>query len=174
MKIETIVVGALEENCYILSKEGEALIVDPGAEAEKIIKKVGNKNVLGILITHRHFDHIGALKQLKEHYQVEVYEKNVLEEGHYKIGPFSFDLIFTPGHSEDSVTFYFKEEHCMLIGDFIFYRSIGRTDLETGNMGQMQKSIVMLKSYPDETILYPGHGLKTTIQEEKQYNLFFQ
>jgi len=174
MKIETVVVGALEENCYILSYDKEVLIVDPGAEAEKIMESVGGRTVLGILITHRHFDHIGALKQLQEHYQVEVYEKNVLEEGHYKIGPFAFDLIFTPGHSEDSVTFYFKEAQCMLIGDFIFYRSIGRTDLETGNMGQMQTSIARLKLYPDETTLYPGHGLKTTIQEEKQYNLFFQ
>lgn len=173
MKINSVVVGPLEENCYLLEQGEELLIVDPGDEANKIIDVIGKRKVHAILITHRHFDHVGALEDLVSKYHVPVYDRASLEEKQYQIGPFKFQVMFTPGHSSDSVTYYFEEEKVMMVGDFVFYRSIGRTDLETGSMKEMQKSIERLKQYPDDTTLYPGHGPRTLLGSEKRENLYF-
>lgn len=173
MKIEIVVVGDLDTNCYLLKKGQECLVIDPGDEAEKIKKAVGDISVKGILITHRHFDHIGALEDLKQYYQVSVYEKQNLEEGKHKIGNFEFEVIDTPGHLEDSICFLFNEK-VMFVGDFIFKGSIGRTDLPGGDFKKMQESIKKIKQYSGDIILYPGHGMATTLQEEKENNYFFQ
>ena len=123
MDIKCIKTGYLEENCYIISKEDNCLVVDPGDDASKIIDEIGEKNVLGVLITHYHFDHIGALDKLKERYNVEVIDyknrKNL-------IGNFNFEIIDTKGHKEDAVSYYFKEEKIMFVGDIIFEGTIGR------------------------------------------------
>lgn len=173
MKISKVVVGYLEENCYILEKNNKVIIIDPGDEAEKIIKEIGNKEVVAILITHNHFDHIGALNTLKNKYKVKVLDGNNLEEKEYKINDFIFEVIFTKGHSDDSVTYYFKDENVMFVGDFIFKDSIGRCDLETGNINKMKESIEKIKKYPN-VILYPGHGVDTTLDYEKENNIYFK
>lgn len=173
MKISKVVVGYLEENCYILEKDNKVIIIDPGDEVEKIIKEIGNKEVVAILITHNHFDHIGALNDLKSKYNVKVYDGNNLEEKEYDIDCFKFEVIFTKGHSEDSVTYYFKDEKIMFVGDFIFKESIGRCDLETGNINKMKESIEKIKKYPNVTI-YPGHGIDTTLDYEKENNIYFK
>jgi len=170
MKIEKVVVGPLEENCYILDIDNKVLVVDPGDEYDKINKKINGREVLGILITHKHFDHIGALKQFKN---IKVYSYDNLKEKEYNIGPFSFEVIFNPGHSSDSVSYYFKKDNSLLCGDFIFYHNIGRCDLPTGNMNEMLESIEKIKKLPNSTILYPGHGIDTTIKEEKLNNYYF-
>lgn len=171
MKIECIKTGYLEENCYVISKENDALIVDPGNDAEKIISLVGNKNVLAVLITHYHFDHIGALDEIVNHYNVEVIDyKN--KKGN--IGAFNFEIIDTKGHKEDSVSFYFKEEKIMFVGDFIFEGAIGRWDLPGGNLNQMLDSIKKIRKYDKAIVLYPGHGNKTTLEKELLNNLYMK
>ena len=172
MEVKRIIVGPIRTNCYILNKDKECLIIDPGDEAERIKKEITNK-VIGILITHHHFDHVGALEELKDFYQVPVYDYNNLKEKNYKIGNFNFEVLYTFGHTSDSITFYFKDDKKMFGGDFIFKNSIGRTDLPTGNMKDMLKSIEKLKKYNDNIIIYPGHGENTDLNYEKENNVYF-
>lgn len=172
MEIKKIITGSLEENCYILINDNNALVVDPGDNIEKIIDKLKELNLIGILITHYHFDHVGALNDLLEYKNVPIYDYKS-EKKEYKIENFVFDIIETKGHKEDSVTFYFKNEQIMFTGDFIFKGTIGRTDLIGGNMNQMMESIKKIKNYDENIILYPGHGDSTTLKEEIQNNYFF-
>lgn len=174
MKISKIEVGMLKCNCYLLEKDNECLLVDPGDEYEKIINFIKGYKILGILVTHHHFDHIGALKKLEENFHYPVYSYDNLEEGRLNIGPFSLEVLFTKGHSQDSVTYYFKEEKVMFVGDFIFKTTIGRCDLEGGNFQEMLSSIKKLKQYPKEITLYPGHGERTNLDFEIQNNPYFK
>lgn len=171
MKIKILKLGELETNCYILRQDHEVIVIDPAAEADKIIKEIGNDKLLGIIITHHHFDHVGALKDLKTNYDTNIYDRNNLEEKNYSLDKFNFDVIYTPGHTDDSISIYFKEEKIMFVGDFIFKNSIGRTDLGGSNI-DMKNSIDKMKKYHDIT-LYPGHGDKTTIDYEKKNNYYF-
>ena len=171
MDIKCIKTGFLEENCYILSIGNDSLIVDPGDEASKIISEINDKNVLGILITHYHFDHIGALDELRKHYNVEVVDYQNRKD---IIGNFKFDIIDTKGHKEDLVSYYFKEEKIMFVGDFIFEGTIGRCDLPGGDFEEMKKSLSTLKNYDKNIILYPGHGSKTTIEKELLNNPYLR
>ena len=173
MQIDKIVVGDYQTNCYILSNNNNCIIIDPGDEFEKIKAFLKNKNVIAILITHRHFDHIGALDDLVRTYNCNVCEYNNLEEKNYSINDFNFDVIYTKGHTDDSVTFYFEKEKVMFTGDFLFENSIGRTDLPTGNFNEMLKSIELIKKYDDDIIIYPGHGNQTKLGLEKTNNYWF-
>lgn len=157
MEINRVIVGSLEENCYIVTKNNQTIIIDPGDEAQNIINACTNKNVVGVLITHHHFDHIGALKEIEDYF-------NIKEGNCPNIG---FEIIKNSGHSKDSVSYYFKEEKVIFCGDFIFQNSIGRTDLETGSDIEMIKSLKNINKYPDDLVLYPGHGEKTTLGHEK-------
>lgn len=172
MEIKNVIVGPLETNCYLLIENQNCLVIDPGEEADLIKKAIGDKKVVGIIITHYHFDHIGALEELKYKYQTNVYDFHNLKEGKNQIENFTFEVLFTPGHKEDSISLLFGKN--MFVGDFIFQNSIGRTDLEGGNFEEMKESIQKLKTYPDDITLYPGHGPKTTLKEEKEYNMFFK
>jgi hydroxyacylglutathione hydrolase len=157
MKITKVVVGYLKENCYILEKDNKVIIVDPGDEYAKIINEI-HGDVIGVLLTHSHFDHVGALDEVINHYHVPVNKFNP--------EPFNFEVIYTPGHSWDSKTYYFKDDNLMFTGDFIFYHDIGRTDLKSGSIKDMKKSLNKIKHYPLNTIIYPGHGETTTLQNE--------
>ena len=172
MKIDKIVVGNLFENCYVISIDNKCLIVDPGDEENRIIDFIGDMEVVGILVTHNHFDHVGALTDIKNKYKVDVYDFSNLEEKEYSIGPFTFKVIFNPGHTSDSISFYFEKENVMFVGDFIFKNSIGRCDLG-GNYQEMEESINKLKEFDFDITLYPGHGDKTTLSYEKMHNPFF-
>ena len=155
--LDTIVVGPLYENCYVLTIEDKTYLIDPGDEENKIEKVLGNKNVVAILITHHHFDHIGALEYFEKKYKL---QHNTYQDENFKI-------IENPGHSEDSKTYYFDKLGIMFCGDFIFENSIGRMDLEGGDVSKMKESLDMISEYPDNIILYPGHGDKTTLGNEK-------
>ncbi len=166
MDIKIIEVGPLDTNCYILTKENECIIIDPGDDFLKIKKAVGDKKVIGCLVTHFHPDHIGALEEVSSYYEVDINKE--------KYGNFEYETIETPGHTFDSKTFYFKKENIMFTGDFIFNKSIGRTDLG-GNDKDMKSSLESFKKYSDNITLYPGHGPSTILGEEKQYfNLYYQ
>ena len=111
MSIQRIPVGSLQANCYLVSKGREVIIIDPGDELEKIEQAIEDKEVVGILVTHHHFDHIGALDYLLNKNKLVVNDK---------IKNFSYEILQTPGHSKDSLTFYFPEENVMFTGDFGF------------------------------------------------------
>lgn len=173
MKVSKIEVGYLKCNCYLIEKDNEYLLVDPGAEYNKILKFIKDKNILGILITHSHNDHIGCLDKLTKDFNYPVYKYSTLTTNNINIGTFSLEVLSTKGHSKDSISFYFKEEKIMFVGDFIFYENIGRCDLEGGDYLEMMNSIKMIKKYDKDITLYPGHGKKTTIAHEIENNYYF-
>lgn len=156
MKVEILKVGPLETNCYLLKKEDECIIIDPGEEAEKIKDAVGSFKVSTILVTHDHFDHIGALDELLKFYNV--------KKNHYSAVD-NMEVINTPGHTYDSKTFYFPQEKVMFCGDFLFKDSFGRIDLG-GNAQDMIKSLELIQLYDKNIVLYPGHGEHTILSEE--------
>ncbi len=168
MKITKINVSVYKTNCYILSIGNDSLVIDPGDDFPKIEKAIGNKNVLGAIVTHSHPDHNGAVNHFEN-----IYDYNNLKEGMNKIGPFEFEVIHTKGHRFDCITLYFENEKVMFTGDFLFYGTIGRTDLEGSNEEDMKKSIDKIKKYPDAKI-YPGHGWTTTLKREKEKNIYFR
>lgn len=194
--------GPLGTNCYIVSKEGDALIVDPGGEANIIIDflKQESLSAQAILLTHAHFDHIGGLEALRAGLSLDVYlheneadwlgnpnlngsssfgneivtkrAEHVLKNGTLQIGPFEFKVLHTPGHSPGSVSFIF-EEAFVISGDVLFQQGIGRTDLPGGDRRQLEASIRNhLYQLDDSFIVYPGHGPETTIKAEKRNNPF--
>ena len=169
MEIKKIKVGYIRTNCYILIENEDAIIIDPGDEYEKIKEKIKDLNIKAILITHYHFDHVGALTNFKN---VEIYDyKNTNKR--IKLKNFEFEIIETKGHTDDSVSFYFENENKMFVGDFIFQGTIGRTDLETSNHNEIIKNIEKIKKYPENTEIYPGHGNNTILKEELINNPFF-
>ena len=160
MKIKTLCLGKLETNCYIIYDDrGNAIIIDPADETQKIIENCNNLNVKQILVTHHHFDHVGALKDIEEHYHL---KHNVFK---YKI--FDYEVINTPGHTDDSISFYFPKAKWLFCGDFIFKGSIGRFDFRSSNFTDMQKSLIMISNYPDDITVFPGHGDTTKLGLEK-------
>ena len=173
MKIKTVKVGYLETNCYIVSDDSSCLIIDPGDEVDKIINEIGNLKPVGIIITHYHFDHIGALKKLVDKYNLKIIDYK-LEEKEYKIDNFKFKIIHTKGHDNTCITIYFEKEKIMFVGDFIFKDTIGRIDLENSNELDMFESITKIKKYPNDMILYPGHGEITNLGYEKENNIYFK
>ena len=173
MKIDRVIVGNIECNCYIISINDKVLVIDPGDEFKKIDRVINGREVVGIIITHYHFDHIGALSDIVNKYKCKVYDKSNLSEGLNNIDNFSFYVIYTPGHKEDLITIYFKEEKIMFCGDFIFKNDIGRCDLDGGNIRDMMNSIDKIKEYDRSIIIYPGHGDKTTLGYEIDNNIYF-
>ncbi len=176
MEVKKIVTGVLEENCYVVSQDDTCLIVDPGSDFKKIKEVVGKKKILAILVTHVHFDHIGALREfLNENHKLDVYKKSNLSElKPVSIGKFQFVPILTPGHSSDSISYYFETEKVMFTGDFLFRDTVGRCDLPTGDTAAMQASLEKISQYPDDITLYPGHGDITTLAREKEKNFYLQ
>jgi len=174
MNIDIVKVGQLECNCYLIEINNKVLVIDPGDELDKIISKIDSREVVGIIVTHYHFDHIGALDELVNKYKVLVYDRNNLCEGENIISEFIFDVIYTPGHKEDSITIYFKKDKIMFTGDFIFRDSVGRCDLFGGNVDDMIKSIKKIIKYDRDILLYPGHGDETYLGYEIDNNYYFK
>ena len=165
MNIKTIVVGPLQTNCYIIEKGDYCLIIDPGAEEDKIIENITRK-VAGIVTTHGHDDHVGAINPLIMKYGARLYNMNNMPEGSFTIENFTFKVIYTPGHMNDEITLYFEEDKILFVGDFIFKGSIGRMDLPGGSTFDMRLSIKKILEYPKDITLYPGHYGVTTLENE--------
>lgn len=197
----TLEVGAYAVNSTILTIDGKAWIVDPGSEALLIAAQLKKANLepAGILLTHAHFDHIGAVNDLQKRYaNLPVYiGKNDIpvlthpfnqapeyppitkpeplvgiSEGEVIAGLDEVKILETPGHTPGGVCYYFPKEKLLLSGDTLFAGSIGRTDFPGGDMATMMASLEKLKALPDETTVIPGHGPLTTIGEEKLANPF--
>ena len=160
MKIDRVIVGDLKTNCYVISIGDNCLVIDPGDDYNKIKKIIGNKNVVGVIVTHNHFDHIGALNNFDN-----IYDYHNLKEGINSIGEFGFEVIYTPGHTDDSIVIYFKEYNTMFVGDFIFKDGVGRTDLG-GDYYNLVRSIKKISKYDKDITLYPGHGDGTILGRE--------
>lgn len=192
--VEKQVVGIYAENCYIVADTDckECVVIDPGADFKRIKSRVDEHDftVKAILLTHGHFDHIGAVSDLRKATGAPVYV-NFGDEELYRnafkpdfelsdgaklyVGSIEMQVITTPGHTQGGVCFYLPYEGVLFAGDTLFYRSVGRTDLPGGNHKQLINNIITkLMVLPDETVVYPGHSAKTTIGEERRHNLFIQ
>ena len=198
MIIKTVQVGELRTNCYIVAsnKTKEAIIIDPGDEADKIIDAIEKGKFKPILIvnTHAHPDHVGANFKLAEKYGIVAalgedgyrmiedfkryfedfsglkledlsIERLLQDNNMINIGELKLKVINTPGHSKGSVCLY--GEGVLFSGDTLFAGTYGRTDIPGGSEEEMQESIKKLMELPDETVVYPGHGSRTTIAEER-------
>lgn len=194
-KIRCLSVGMLETNCYIVDATGFLGVIDPGDNADRILSSL-EKEPTHIILTHSHFDHIGALRELLEKFPKakfavgekesldpeylgsffykKVYEKylygirkpDILLNDGDRIGP--FEVLHTPGHTEGSICLYDKAEGILIAGDTLFRHSYGRTDLG-GSDEQMVESLKRLLALNPDTRVYPGHGEFTTIDEENEY-----
>ena len=171
MKIICIVNGDLFENCYIVHNNKEALIIDPGSEKDKIFKTIEELKikVVGILVTHYHFDHVLCLDDIQKKYNVPIIDfKNRIN----KIKSFSFEIIENYGHTMDSVSFYFKKDKIMFTGDFVFKDSIGKYDYDKEDI--MFENLKRFCNYDNDIVIYPGHGSSSTIGYEKENNYFLR
>jgi hydroxyacylglutathione hydrolase len=205
--IRMFTVGPVQENCFIVRKKGaeRAVIVDPGDEANRLLAALdalGIKTVDAILLTHTHFDHIGAVAPVALATGAPVYcpelETQVLANIMAYVpwpgfGPFesydadqtvkggealllaglTFEVIFTPGHSPGHVTYAIRDEEALFSGDVLFEGSVGRVDLPGGDWPTLLKSIEsLIDAFPPETTVYPGHMGLTTLGRERATNPF--
>jgi glyoxylase-like metal-dependent hydrolase (beta-lactamase superfamily II) len=206
LDVEMLTVGPVAENCFLLRREGsdKLLIVDPGEEADRILAAVAatGAEVEAILITHCHFDHIGAVAPVAAATGAPVYcpviEVPVLADimsfvPYPGFGPFEsydadetvaggetlqlagleIDVVFTPGHSPGHVTYAVRGEDALFSGDVLFQGSVGRVDLPGGDGPTLIASIGnLLDNFPDEAVVYPGHMGTTTLGDERASNPF--
>ena len=199
-------VGMVQENCYLFRRAGSdrAVIVDPGEEAPRLLAAIDELGVQldAILLTHTHFDHVGAVAPVARATGAEVWvpelEKPVLADINAYVpwpefGPFEswdaeqtvaggerlslagfeIDVVFTPGHSPGHVTYSIAEEATIFSGDVLFQGSVGRVDLPGGDWPTLLGSIRrLIDTLPSETTVYPGHMGVTTLGAERAMNPF--
>ena len=205
MLIKNLVVGQLEVNCFIVADERtkEAMVIDPGDEPDRIIAviKENSIKVKYILCTHAHFDHVGALSDIKDETDAKVvihkdeleiyngardqaafwgYELEPLPEpdmlvkegDKIELGNLSFEVFHSPGHSPGGICLY--GENIVFTGDTLFAGSVGRTDFYGGDINKLKKSFLSLMSLPPDTKVFPGHGPTSSIRQEKTSNFFME
>ena len=205
IKIESRVLGPVATNCYLIINldNNESIIVDPADSPESIYDMVvrSASRPQAILLTHGHFDHIGAANEVREHYGIKIYascdeEKLLASPARNLSNAYGMSLrvtadvlhndgdilelaglkikaIHTPGHTKGSCCYYLKDEGVLFSGDTVFYGSVGRTDFPGGSTAEIVRSLhKLVDSLPEETEVFPGHDASTTIGYEKRYNPF--
>ncbi len=206
MDVRMLTVGQVAENCFVLRREGadRGLIVDPGEEAERILHVVDELGlgIDAILLTHTHFDHIGAVAPVARATGAPVYcpeiEVPVLRDimafvpwpgfGPYEsyeadetvaggerleLAGMEIDVLFTPGHSPGHVTYAIADERALFSGDVLFQGSVGRVDLPGGDWPTLLESLrSLVDGFPEDTVVYPGHMGITTLGAERATNPF--
>jgi len=158
MEVKTIKVGELQTNCYLLVSEKELAIIDPGAEANRILKEIEKTGGRAkyIINTHYHFDHVLANREVREITGAEILTD--LKEGdEIKIGNVVLRVVYTPGHTEESICLL--GDNFVFTGDTLFEKGHGRTDLAGGSQEKIEESLQKLSGLlrPGMTV-YPGHG----------------
>ena len=206
MDVRSFTVGPVSENCYVARLDGadRGIIVDPGDEPERILAAVEalGIDVDAILLTHCHFDHIGAVAPVAKATRAPVYcpeievplltdimayvpwpgfgpfeshdpEHTVAGGEHLSMAGLEIDVLFTPGHSPGHVTYAITDEGVLFSGDVLFKGSVGRVDLPGGDWGTLLESIrSLVDGFPEETTVYPGHMGITTLGAERATNPF--
>jgi glyoxylase-like metal-dependent hydrolase (beta-lactamase superfamily II) len=204
LDVRAFTVGAVQENSFIVRKDAtatKAIIVDPGDEPQRLLQAIEDLKVEleAILLTHCHFDHIGAVAPVATATKAPVYcpkieqplltdvmrwvppgfgpfesyePEHLLEGGErLKLAGLDIDVLFTPGHSPGHLTY--ATEGILLSGDVLFGGSVGRVDLPGGDWATLERSIeTLIDRFPEETVIYPGHMGVTTLGRELQTNPF--
>lgn len=202
-EVKSFISGMCETNSYILSdEEKNCVIVDPEGGAAQYIKYISENGLkpVYILLTHAHFDHIGAMEPLRKEYGIQVLageeedavlkDPNInlttmigagksfsadrlLKDGEvFSAGAMEFKVLFTPGHTCGSVCYISGD--IMIAGDTLFLGSCGRTDFPTGDWKTMNQSLNMLKNLSGDYKVYSGHGPSTTLEAERRTNMFMR
>lgn len=202
MEILVIPVGYLQENCYIAYDEDKvAVVIDPGDEGQKLVEAIRNRglDVRYILLTHGHFDHTGAVMEIKNEFGAKLCVSGedaemltdpqlslamrqrwkpedisidlLLSDGDViEAGKMRFEVIATPGHSKGSVTY--RCENVLFTGDTLFQGDCGRTDLYGGSYEQIKASLRRLADLEGDYQVLPGHGPDSTLEEERLHNMY--
>jgi hydroxyacylglutathione hydrolase len=206
MDVRTFTVGPVQENCHIARRDDsdQAIVIDPGEEAPRLLEALETLelNVAAILLTHTHFDHVGAVAPLARATGADVWcpelevpvladimryvpwpefgpfdsydaDHTVAGGERLELAGFEIDVLFTPGHSPGHVTYSIPAEQAIFSGDVLFQGSVGRVDLPGGDGPTLMQSLATLvETLPDETVVYPGHMGNTTIGRERATNPF--
>ena len=195
LKVYAMALGAYQTNCYIIHEENSktCCVVDPGYEANAILDKLDALGLTleAILLTHGHFDHVGAVKELAAETQCDVYihpedlalppmmtagalyyTKTYAEGTQLKLAGLSICVLHTPGHTPGSVCLLV--DNTILSGDTLFQGSCGRTDLPGGDWATITRSLKRLAAVEGNFWVYPGHGPSTTLRDEKKYNPYMR
>jgi glyoxylase-like metal-dependent hydrolase (beta-lactamase superfamily II) len=203
LNVQTITVGAFQENCYLVvdDRTNHAVIVDPGSEGDRLVEAIDRSGVQlhAIWITHAHVDHVGAVASVKRQWDVPIYlhpldrrlyeaasrqaevygvpfeeppppDKEFADGQQLKIGNAEMTVMHAPGHAPGHVVIH--GNGIALVGDCLFAGSIGRTDLPFSNPPQLAATLQKISALAPETVVYPGHGIETTIAQEKLSNPF--
>ena len=195
LNIQTMPLGAYQTNCYIIWEDESrtCVVIDPGYDPEEVLyrtKKLG-KEIEAILLTHGHFDHVGAVRQLAADTDCRVYlcaedlsmpqqmtagplyYTNTYGEGDVlQLAGATFRVIHTPGHTPGSVCILCGDS--LFSGDTLFAGSCGRTDLPGGSWATILQSLKRLAGLTKNYTVYPGHGENTTLEAEKKYNPYLK
>ena len=203
MNVQTITVGAFQENCYLVvdDRTNHAVIVDPGSEGDRLVETIDRSGaqLQAIWITHAHVDHVGAVASVKRKWDVPIYlhpldrrlyeaasrqaevygvpfeeppppDKEFADGQQLKIGSAEMTVMHAPGHAPGHVVIH--GNGIALVGDCLFAGSIGRTDLPFSNPPQLAATLQKISALAPETVVYPGHGMETTIAQERLSNPF--
>lgn len=191
MKVQRFIGGSLESNGYVLynKKGGDAYIVDPGYNPKVFITFINEweLNLIGILLTHNHYDHVGAVKGIVSEYPCNVYmhrQDAASYKGQVDVeidDGYTFDLegeeiktLSTPGHTKGSVCFMCEKSRICFTGDTIFDTDLGRSDLPGGSEDDMINSVVnVINKWPNDIYIYPGHDTGCNMKTVRQYNTEF-
>ncbi len=195
LNIETYPLGSYQTNCYIVYEDDspDCIVIDPGYEPEVVrlaVKRL-KKNLAAILLTHGHFDHVGAVKDLVAETDCKVYiheydlalpatltagplyYTDVYDEGDVlQLAGLHIRVLHTPGHTPGSVCLMVEDN--LFSGDTLFRDSCGRTDLPGGNGAEIFKSLRRLAALEGDYRVLPGHSMETSLEEERQYNPYLQ
>lgn len=203
MNVQTITVGAFQENCYLVvdDRSNCAVIVDPGSEGARLVDAIEDSNAKleAIWITHAHVDHVGAIASVKRKWDVPIYlhpldrrlyeaaarqaevygvafeqppepDREFADGQQVKVGNLEMTVLHAPGHAPGHVVIH--GQGIALVGDCLFAGSIGRTDLPFSNPPQLAATLEKISALAPETVVYPGHGMDTTIAQERLSNPF--
>ena len=191
LKVYAMALGAYQTNCYIIHEENSrtCCVIDPGYDADRILDKLDSLGLTleAVLLTHGHFDHVGAVKDLAAETQCDVYlhpedlsmppmmtagalyyTKTYGEGSLLKLAGLEISVLHTPGHTPGSVCLL--TDTAIFSGDTLFQGSCGRTDLPGGDWATIGKSLKRLAALEGNFWVYPGHGPSTTLRDEKKYN----